>query len=95
MKKKTNIKQDINHHTMTDRLMLPKDILKGALILTGIGQEELWIENYKGILEYTGETIVIQGRNNRVTIEGTKLCIDYYSNEDMKIIGYINTIRYE
>lgn len=94
MRKQKN-RPENNHHTVTDRLMLPKDILNGAMILTGIGQEELWIENYKGILEYTQESIVIQGKRNRVTIIGHHLSIDYYSNEDMKIIGCINTIRYE
>ena len=86
--------EKFNRENIADSLKIPKDILLGFSILTAIGHTELWIENYKGILEYTDEVIHIQGKNGRIMIEGTNLCIDYYSNEDMKIIGNICMIRY-
>ncbi len=77
-----------------EKLKLPKDILPGSSIITAIGRSELWIENYRGILEYTDEFIHIQGKNGKIIIEGNGLCIDYYSNEDMKIIGRICMVRF-
>ena len=66
----------------------------GACIVTITGNREAFIENYKGILEYTTESIVLQGKNSKICFEGRKLSIDYYTNEDMKISGSIEAVRY-
>ena len=66
----------------------------GAAIVTITGNREAFIENYKGILEYTTESIVLQGKNAKICFEGSSLSIDYYTNEDMKISGKIDTLRY-
>ena len=47
-----------------------------------------------GILEYTGERILLQAKTCQVCLEGTRLSIDYYTNEDMKISGNISALRY-
>ena len=52
------------------------------------------LENYRGILEYTGERILLQAKTCQVCLEGTRLSIDYYTNEDMKISGNISALRY-
>ena len=36
-----------------DSLKLPKDICMGAMKVTMTGSSEAWIENYRGLLEYT------------------------------------------
>lgn len=77
-----------------EKLHLPKDITQGAFILTAVGNHELYIENYKGILEYTSGCIRIQGKNTYIAIEGRNLKIDYYTEEDMLIKGYITSIQY-
>lgn len=66
----------------------------GALRVTLTGNSEAWIENYRGILEYTGERILLQAKTSQVCLEGTRLSIDYYTNEDMKISGNISALRY-
>jgi sporulation protein YqfC len=77
-----------------DSLKLPKDVLMGAMRVTLTGNGEAWIENYKGILEYTDSMIMLQGKTCRVCIEGKNLGIDYYTNEDMKVSGIIGCVRY-
>lgn len=52
------------------------------------------VENYRGILEYTGERILLQARTCQVCLEGSRLSIDYYTNEDMKISGNIVSLTY-
>ena len=37
---------------------LPKDVVLGIPMLTMVGQMELNIENYRGIIEYTDEAVV-------------------------------------
>ena len=77
-----------------EALKLPKDICMGAIKVALTGNSEAWIENYRGILEYTEKQILLQGKNCQVCFEGTRLSIDYYTNEDMKISGCIGCVRY-
>lgn len=77
-----------------DSLKLPKDICMGAMKVTLTGSREAWIENYRGLLEYTQQQILLQGKNCQVSFEGKNLSIDYYTNEDMKISGCIGCVRY-
>ena len=87
MKKK--IKENV-----VEKLQFPKDVCLGALRVTLTGNCEAWIENYRGILEYTEHQILLQGKNCQVCFEGNRLVIDYYTNEDMKISGCICSVRY-
>ena len=79
---------------IVESLKLPKDTMLGAAIVTVTGNREAFIENYKGIIEYTTESIVLQGKNCKICFEGKRLSIDYYTNEDMKISGSIEAVRY-
>ncbi len=79
---------------IVESLKLPKDTMLGAAIVTITGNREAFIENYKGIIEYTTRSIVLQGKNCRICFEGEQLSIDYYTNEDMKISGSIEAVRY-
>ena len=81
-------------HTITDTLKIPKDVSAGAMILTVTGNREVFVENYKGIIEYTCSEIRLQAKHNQVLFKGTNLCIEYYTNEDMKISGIIQQISY-
>lgn len=77
-----------------ESLQLPKDICMGAIRVTLTGNSEAWVENYRGILEYTDQMILLQAKTCRVCFEGTRLTVDYYTNEDMKISGCICNVRY-
>ena len=79
---------------IVESLKLPKDSMLGASIVSVTGNKEAFIENYKGILEYTKDSIVLQGKNCRICFQGKQLSIDYYTNEDMKISGIIEAVRY-
>lgn len=79
---------------IVESLKLPKDTMLGASIVTLTGTREAFIQNYKGILEYNPQMIVLQGKNCKICFEGKELSIDYYTNEDMKISGCIDAVRY-
>jgi len=93
-KKKNQINHSFKKEILVDTLKLPKDVCMGALRVTLTGNTEAWIENYRGILEYTEQTILLQTKTCQVCFEGSKLSIDYYTNEDMKISGCISCVRY-
>lgn len=92
MKKKKE--RSLNREALVESLKLPKDICMGAMKVTLTGNREAWIENYRGILEYTEEQILLQGKTCQVCFEGARLSIDYYTNEDMKISGCIACVRF-
>lgn len=79
---------------IVDSLKLPRDMAMGVSIVTVTGNSQVLVENYRGILEYTQECIMLQGKSCRIAICGCRLCIAYYTNEDMKIEGVISEIRY-
>ncbi|MCL2719625.1 MAG: YabP/YqfC family sporulation protein [Lachnospiraceae bacterium] len=94
MRKKVKILQVPKHEKIVESLKLPKDSLLGASIVTVTGNSEVFIENYKGMIEYTDENILLQGKTCRIEIKGQRLTIEYYTNEDMKITGRINSVSY-
>lgn len=87
-------KRELKKEAILDSLKLPKDICLGALKVTLTGNREAWIENYRGILEYTECQILLQCKTCQVCFEGTGLSIDYYTTEDMKISGNICCVKY-
>lgn len=74
---------------------LPADLAYGSVLLSVTGQNELLIENYRGILEYKEEHVRIQAKGCRILIVGKRLQIEYYTNDEMKIKGWIEQIIYE
>lgn len=82
-------------HAMTETLSLPKDLMYGDVLLSILGNREILVENYKGIIEYTSQKIRLQTRACHLEIEGQKLCIEYYTNVEMKISGEIKNITYQ
>ena len=87
---KENVKSNI-----VESLELPIDIMYGAVIITAMGRNQVLVENYKGIIEYTQEKIRLQTKTCQVTIQGKRLIVEYYTNEEMKITGYIQGILYD
>lgn len=79
---------------LIENLQLPQDILRGEVRITITGNREIWIENYKGLLEYCSTCILLQTKSGKVQLEGKCLNIDYYTNDDMKITGRILNVKY-
>ena len=79
---------------MAEFAELPKDVVMGMPLLTVTGQTELGLENYRGILEYTDELVRIQTKNGQIKILGKQLQIEYYTNDEMKLRGHIDSIEF-
>lgn len=73
---------------------IPEDLSESALLFLVTGRQEAYIENYKGILEYTDSRILLLGKHCRLSIEGKHLMIPFYTAEEMKITGQIEHISY-
>ena len=79
---------------IAEKLNIPQDISDGLPIVTVTGKNEIYVENYKGIIEYGKCCIKIQTKVCRITFSGNNLEIVYYTNVDMKITGEIESICY-
>lgn len=71
---------------------LPRDIAFHDTILTVIGQNEMSIENYRSILKFHMEEILVQCVHGRILIKGKNLRICRYTPEEMNVKGIIQEI---
>lgn len=78
-----------------ERASIPKDLAFNSCCLTAMGQNEIVIENYRGILEYTPQRLLVLTRHCLVEVQGKRLEIAYYGKEEMKITGRIECISYK
>lgn len=93
-KRKAEKERQTYLETLSNNFNIPSDIIAGAPILTVTGNNQLCLENYKGIIEYTGNVIRVQTKICRIHIIGVELNIDYFTDEEMKISGVIQNIQY-
>ncbi len=73
---------------------IPKDVVLGVPLMRMVGNEEFYIENYRGILEYTDALIRIQTKIGQIHVTGHRLEIVYYTNDEMKVTGRIESLTY-
>ena len=81
--------------SVTDRLELPKDMMFGVPILTITGQNDLTVENYKGILEYENFFVRLNTTIGVLNINGFNLSLNEMTDEDLIITGKIESIDFE
>ena len=74
---------------------LPKDVVMGMPVLTILGQNELCLENYRGIIEYTDSLVRIQTKTGQIRIFGKNLHVIFYTNDEMKVNGQILSVEYQ
>ena len=82
-------------YRMAEASSMPKDVVLGVPIVTIVGEFEINIENYRGIIEYTDTLIRIKAKSGQIKITGKRLQIEYYTNDDMMITGRIEKIEYQ
>ena len=75
-----------------DMMELPKELLKDVSRITLLGNEDILIENYKGIIEYEENIIRL---NNGINIFRTNLNVEEITDVDIFITGKINNVEFE
>lgn len=87
-------KETLLNANIINTCQLPKDVIWGASIISITGTGELTIENFKGIIKYHPELIIIQCKNYQVNIIGDNLIIEMYTKEEVKVTGTIFEIKF-
>lgn len=81
--------------TAVSALGLPRDVILGDVLINFIGRGEVDVENYRSILIYTDNLVKLQAKNCKVLIHGSRLRINYYTAEEMKITGHIDSLEFD
>ncbi|MBZ4653761.1 MAG: sporulation protein YqfC [Bacillota bacterium] len=84
-----NVQQKIAHY-----LDIPKEIILDLPKITLIGDIQLYIENHRGIIEYTSEKIRIAIAIGELEIGGEKLVIRNITREEMYLDGHIKSVQF-
>lgn len=87
--------QEHAKETVISALKLPKDVVMGEILLSFIGRQAVLIENYRSIILYTDTLVKLQARTCRVVIHGARLTIEYYTSEEMRVSGWIQSVEFE
>ena len=93
-KKEKELDKRSKLESISSSLHIPADVIASAPVLMATGKTHITLENYKSIIEYNGNVIRVQTKQCKISIEGKRLNIDYFTNEEMRISGLIETIRY-
>lgn len=74
--------------------MLPKDVYANDFLVHITGKKSVFIENYKSILVYTKEKIIILCKDGKIGVYGEKLCIITMNCYAVKIEGLICKVEF-
>ncbi len=75
-------------------LDIPEEVVFNVPVVTVISNNEVSVENYKGIIEYGDEKIRVNSSIGQIKIEGKKLSLKQIAVEKIIISGSIYTIEY-
>ncbi len=79
-------------NSVVDSLNLPRDVFYGAPLLHITGKYEGIIENYKSIIEYDENNLILNTKDGKIKITGDSIKIEYFNESDMKIKGNLKEI---
>ncbi|EEH98820.1 sporulation protein YqfC [Clostridium tertium] len=74
---------------------LPKDIVLNVPKITIIGNDEITIENHKGIILFERNVIKVNTKVKAINIEGENFEILYIGDSTITISGKFKSISYE
>ncbi|SHJ46593.1 sporulation protein YqfC [Geosporobacter subterraneus DSM 17957] len=80
--------------SISELLELPKDIVLDLPRITLIGNLQIYIENHKGIVEYSKTRIRIKTKSGILRITGKELMIKNIAAEEIVVCGSFESIEF-
>ncbi len=87
-------RREIISKAMADLLEIPKDLILDLPKLTLIGRNEFYLENHRGIIEFSSQRIRINLSRGFLELQGENLEIKALMPDEMKVWGEIRSIKY-
>lgn len=88
-----NLSKEIKE-SISELLELPKDIILDLPRITLVGNLQLYIENHRGLIEYSNQRIRIYTKNGIMRIMGKNLVIKTVIREEIIVVGLIEHIEF-
>jgi len=79
---------------VTGLLALPKEITLNLPLIMATGRQEICIENYKNLVEFTDTKIRIHTTSGMLTVEGQRLMLKQVTTEHVTITGKIDGLQW-
>lgn len=92
-KKKIEEKKPGMRERITEMLELPKEIVLNVPKFTMVGNSDLIIENYKGVIEIDSSKIRINTGVGVCKINGSNLILKEITSEDILVSGHISSLE--
>lgn len=80
---------------LAESLGMPKDVMMDLPRVSICGDREIYIENHKGLLEYSDNMIRVKMNDGIIDISGTGLRIIIMEQDRMVVNGVLENINYE
>ncbi|HZX47346.1 MAG TPA: sporulation protein YqfC [Clostridia bacterium] len=87
-------KSEIIKKGIADLLELPRDIVLDLPKITLVGNLQLYIENHKGIIEYSTGLIRINTKSGILVVTGSDLSIRTIVIEEIIVAGRIDKVEF-
>ncbi|HZK87024.1 MAG TPA: sporulation protein YqfC [Syntrophomonas sp.] len=87
-------RRELISKTMAEFLEIPKDLVLDIPKITLIGRNELYLENHRGIIEYSSQRLRINLSRGFLEIQGENLEIKALLPDEIKILGDINSFKF-
>jgi len=80
---------------VADFFELPHEVLLDLPRVTLVGNVQLYIENYRGVISYDENQVRLSVNNGEIIIRGEQLQIKNLLEEELLIKGVIGSLTYE
>ena len=74
---------------------LPKELLLNLTRMTLVGNLQLYLENYGGIIEYSAELLRLKIKGGEIIIRGKNLAIKHFVGDEIFIEGEIGSLEFQ
>ncbi len=88
------MKKNYAKNKLTESLDLPREIVMNVPVVKITGTSEVFVENHRGIIEYTDESLRLNTNSGIIRIGGRNFFIKEISQEEIIISGDIDTLEF-
>ena len=81
-------------NAISDRLGLPKDILNDMTLISVTGSNEITVDNFKNIKEFSDKQIILSTKDKSIILSGTELEISHLTKETVTVKGNFKKMEF-
>jgi len=79
---------------VSEMFELPKDIMLNLPRISMIGNNQMLVENHRGVIEYTPQKIRLNSTIGVIRVEGQDMDLKNIAAEDIMITGVIKLVEF-